>query len=455
MLTHPNEFDLGIEKFPPEKSIYRSVFYATGLHKDKDNVWQFSPISRKNDPCHLFPVWERIEKFFADSEKYPQPFSKIVNTLLEKPYGVKAGLIPLLLVSAYLIQQHELALYEDGVFVPYFRPDVLDRLRVSFDQLLAKDVRKERIRKEFTVQRFRMEGINREILQEYVRLLSHTEISSEPDLLAISRPLLKFMRAMPDYTRNTQNLSDTTKAVREACFLSNSPHALLLQDLPTACGFNHLTDTTEKSLLQAFSQQLLMTLRELNNCYPQLLRNLQQDLQVAFKLTEANHLKDLQLKLVERAKVIEEFAHPKEFVSIFIKRLLDTSGTEQQWLERIFAVLTDKPTDQWTDEYLRLANQKLSKLSGDFLDLEIFRLECQKREKDFQEDTDFVLISVRQKGQAEKHDVAYLNNATREDAKNIEKSMNENISIWGKADKDVKLALLALLAGDIIEDSQK
>jgi len=224
-----------------------------------------------------------------------------------------------------------------------------------------------------------------------------------------------------------------------------------LQDLPTACGFGHLTDNTERSLLQAFSQQLLMTLRELNNCYPQLLRILQQDLQVAFKLPELNNLKDLQLKLVERAKTIEEFAHPRELISIFIKRLLDISGTEQQWLERIFAVMTDKPTEQWTDEYLHLANQKLSKLSGDFLDLEIFRLECQKRERDFQEDTDFVLISVRRKGQAEKHDVAYLNNVTNNEANNI---LNK-IPKWKKADKDIQLALLALLADHIIKDSQK
>lgn len=455
MLTHSNEFDLGIEKFPPEKSIYRSVFFATGLHRESGYIWQFSPINKKNDPCHLFPVWERIEKFFADSEKHPQAFNKLINVLLEKPYGVKAGLIPLLLVSAYLIHQHELALYEDGVFVPYFRPDVLDRLRVSFDQLLAKDVRKERIRKEFTVQRFRMEGINREILQEYVKLLSHSQISSEPDLLAISRPLLKFMRTLPDYTRNTQNLSDTAKAVRQACFDSSSPHTLLLQDLPTACGFGHLTDDTEKSLLQAFSQQLLMTLRELNNCYPQLLRDLQQDLQNAFKLFELNNLKDLQTDLVKRAKTIEEFAHPSEFISLFIKRLLDTSGTEQQWLERIFAILTDKPTDKWTDEYLRLANQKLNKVSNDFIGLEIFKLECQKREKDLQEDTDFILISIRQKGQVEKHDVAYLNNVTQQEAKNILEDMNKKISTWKKANKDTRLALLALLADIIIENSRK
>ena len=41
MLTHSDSSRLGIEKNPPELTIYRSILEYGRLHVNKDEVWQF------------------------------------------------------------------------------------------------------------------------------------------------------------------------------------------------------------------------------------------------------------------------------------------------------------------------------------------------------------------------------------------------------------------------------
>jgi hypothetical protein len=54
MISHPNREDLGIEKFPPEKSMYRAILKETGLHVEIEGSWLFTrPITGSVISYHL------------------------------------------------------------------------------------------------------------------------------------------------------------------------------------------------------------------------------------------------------------------------------------------------------------------------------------------------------------------------------------------------------------------
>ena len=123
LLSNVTEPDLGIEKFPPEKAIYRSVLKETKIHVKQGDDWV---LTKPPETSSLLPAWKRIEEFFASTDK-GKAFSEINAELISPPYGVKAGILPILWLSVYLVNEHELALYEE-------------RKYIRFDQERSKDL---------------------------------------------------------------------------------------------------------------------------------------------------------------------------------------------------------------------------------------------------------------------------------------------------------------------------
>ena len=120
MLHHEKEKNMGIEKFPPEKAIYLSILKTTGIHRVKSGEWGLFKPTFRNDENNLQHVWGRIERFFNDNCGEAIAFANLGEILTAPPYGVKEGVLPILYVSLVLIYKDELAIYENGIYVPYF-----------------------------------------------------------------------------------------------------------------------------------------------------------------------------------------------------------------------------------------------------------------------------------------------------------------------------------------------
>ena len=70
MLERADKPSLTIDKYPPEKAIYRSLFDVGGLHRKTKDGWQFRAPT-KTDPLNLKPLWREIDQFFVESEDAP------------------------------------------------------------------------------------------------------------------------------------------------------------------------------------------------------------------------------------------------------------------------------------------------------------------------------------------------------------------------------------------------
>jgi len=177
MLSNEKEEDLGFDKFPPEKAIYRAMLRKANLHvEDENGKWYFKgpASSRKaDDPCNFYGVWTRIDKFLDTTEKSAKSLIELNRELLAPPYGIKEGVLPILYVAVIIANQDELAIYENRVFKPRFTEEMIEHFMKRPD--------------EFTFQRFRIAGLNSSIFKEYSKALFRDGITR--DLLGIAKPI--------------------------------------------------------------------------------------------------------------------------------------------------------------------------------------------------------------------------------------------------------------------------
>lgn len=334
MIEHQEEKFLGIEGTPPERSMYDSLLAASGLHRQDGEVWGFRPPKRKSDAA---AVWKAIEGFFRGAEDRQRPVLELFALLRAAPFGLKAGVLPVLLAAALLHYDSEVALYQQGTFVPTLTTAVFEII-IGSPEL-------------FEVRYCRIVGPRAAVFTKYAAMLSATtgQSSDEPTLLTVVRPLLKFVQKLPDYVGKTDKVGSAAKAVFAILKESRQPDQLLFTDLPTACGAQPFGTRggPDQDEVEGFFGTLRSALAELQQAYPRLQAEIGQVVIDAFGLT--GPLAQARGELTHRAKVVSELAVEQK-LKTFLLRVLESSSDDPQWLESVAALLGGKPTRVWGDE---------------------------------------------------------------------------------------------------------
>ena len=362
MLSHAGQSDLGIEKFPPEKSLYRSLLKQTGLHSldKKTNLWGFRApsISTKTDKnkSNLLPVWAEIDAFLARTEAQERSFVELNSTLMAAPYGVKAGVLPILYVSAFLVNQHELAIFENNRYRPSFTQEMAER----FIKAPAA----------FTFQRVRVEGLRASIFNQYVEALDIEE--SKKTLLGVARVVAGIFGNLPDYTLKTQDgLPKEVIEVRTVFQLAKSPEKLLLTELPQALGFPGADELhVNKKAFAGFSNKLREVIYDLQNAHVNLKAKQLELICLAFGQEKDLSISKSRGAILERFQGLEAHSVDTTGVRKLIMCLTKTLGDDNSWLENILMFLGQKPTDKWLDADRDIAESTLANLSQRINELE-------------------------------------------------------------------------------------
>src|SRR6185295_14348175 len=113
----------------------------------------------------------------------PEPYSltALFATLEGPPFGIKAGLTPLLFVALYTARAGEINLYERGSYVPM--PDI-----ATFERLLNRP-------EQFAMRLSRADGARRLVYEHLARALAPRALEqpAQPALLVVAMPLLRLL----------------------------------------------------------------------------------------------------------------------------------------------------------------------------------------------------------------------------------------------------------------------
>lgn len=336
MIERPNVDGLGISGNPPERSVYLSVLRELGLHRASHDGHSFSadPVHARNNGKQIL---EGIHRFFESTEAERKTVAELFALLKGRPYGVRAGVLPVILCAVLLASESEIALYEDGAFVPLLSIEVFERLMKSPSL--------------FSIRRWTVSGVRAAIFGQMTGLLgSATEIRVGRDqVLNVVKPLVRFYRRLDQYSQTSRSFSKSAMLVRDALAAATEPDQLLFVELPKACGVEpfDINSRGRDQDAKTYVTRLREHISELQRGYDALLESLKNAIAGAFGLSQ--NLPDLRRRVTERAHAVEAVAVDPE-MKAFVRRLNDGAVENRPWLESLASLLAGKPTAVWNDE---------------------------------------------------------------------------------------------------------
>ncbi|MFQ3626730.1 MAG: hypothetical protein SNJ81_04045 [Cyanobacteriota bacterium] len=385
------------------------VGYGERLSAVEQNEWnkiqgRFETLNLIESPSQMTRLIGRaiaqssaIAQFVTKAKEKPQSIERLYQRLSRPPYGIKAGVIPVLLLAVLLYYTDEVSFYKDGTFVPILSPE-------HFELLVKAPER-------FAVKHIELDGLRSQVFKELETALRPPNAKTPANvrnasLLAVAKPLFGFVRQLPEFTRATRRLTPEALKVLQALQTAQEPDKLLFISLPEACGFNPMTAVTaveeeNEQLAQAFRKKLVQCLHEIQFAYDNLLSDCQKLLYEAFGVRrKEDHLReDLR---VRASYLVGRCINPS--LRHFVTKAVEEESSDRDWLEALVRIVADKHPKSWIDEDFSRFEIALSELVRRFQNLESLWTEVRQQGKGF----DALRITVTNPNGQEVHEVVWI-----------------------------------------------
>jgi len=340
MLKNSSQMNLGIDGYPAEKGLYLTCLQQTGLHGKSDNDdWRFT---RPNDS--LQKAWEAAEKLIEGCSSSISG-KDIAELWSSPPYGIKQGIIPILLWALILSKTESIALYREGYYVP--EPESID-IDLSLQSFGAIELRNVAIT-----------DSRKKILGAVNNALFKAGLSTSTDLdpLSSARRLVAFIFKLPEWTKKTRALSKDSILLRNSLLKASDPHVVVFHQLPEIFG-----ETPEQ--LEAYLAQSLTELDQASNAMLDSLRG------ILFSELKASSDESGSINIVrDRATRIKGTTGDLT-VNAFVGRISElTSDLES--MVGIGTLLSQERFDDWNDQTVKDIKNKLAEYANEFRKLEV------------------------------------------------------------------------------------
>lgn len=338
MFMKPHEELLGMpkERKPPEMSMYLSVLKASGMHCYSHGEWYLDE-PPKSDPCQLRPAFNKIRQIIESQPDTRVSIQSLFAELRNPPYGLRDGIIPILLAVVAIAYEQEVALYENGTFLREVGKDAFLRMTKAPQS--------------FDIQYCKVEGIRSKIFSRLAKLLGVTHSRGEnPELLDVVKELCVFVAQLPEYARNTKRLPSQALAVRDAILNAREPIQLIFHDLPAACSVQDIPHgtTIDRYAVEQLVDRTKDALERLRHAFAELQGRMRNAITADFALKNTD-FSSTRREIAKRAEqLLIDVTEPK--LKTFCFRLLDQNLVENDWLESLGSYLALRPPSKWRDE---------------------------------------------------------------------------------------------------------
>ena len=122
LLSNEIQLNLGFEGNGPEVSVAQSIIFKNKLiSRGGRKHLRLNPPGIDSD-ANLLKIWEHIQKFFIESDSKSRGLHLLINELKQPPYGMKQGLINLLLwiIIIYNQKSHLNTIFEPNLSIRRF-----------------------------------------------------------------------------------------------------------------------------------------------------------------------------------------------------------------------------------------------------------------------------------------------------------------------------------------------
>jgi len=345
MVEHASEEMLGMDGFGPEVAVYRSLFRINEFHtKVEDGRWEFRPPGRRRMQKQFCTVYGEMESLVTRAAGTGISVKEMIDALTLPPFGLREGPIPLLITYFLLAKSDELALFQEGKYLPVI--DAAD---------IALMVKRPEL---FTIRHFAPAGRMHGAYKVYRELLSTDVFTGQQDvrnttLLKVVAPLVSFMESLPEYTRHTRSLRTEAIKLRSAVLNAREPIDLLLRRVPEALGLDacEAEDAPSKAWNKELHRQLRTSLLELQEAFGKLQDEVSTTLLAAFGCEE---MTVGQFRERMAARVTQEVVDRcgESGIRPILQAFLSAEPNETEWACGIAARAIKKNVQVWRDSDL-------------------------------------------------------------------------------------------------------
>jgi len=225
ILERAGQEELGISGNFPDRSMFRSVLLGTGLYrKDRHGRWAFAPPQGIADDG-LRDIWDRLREFLTTPSDRPKDVRVLFDELARPPYGLRAGLLPILMAAALKAFPSAITLTHHGEYVQDILPSQVEGLcrHPSDYRVVVLDVDDQKL------------AYLRDVYQEFSVVRNYQV--HETDLIRMCFDAIQSWKSqLPPAALTTRRLTANAVRLRIAITKHTDPIPLLFTALPEAVG---------------------------------------------------------------------------------------------------------------------------------------------------------------------------------------------------------------------------
>ena len=358
MALHEGEERLGIKGFPAEGGLFASLLEKSKLYQKTHNSWRFvSPRPGDNDPCNLNPAWRAATALLESNRQRLVPVSKIYEIWQRPPFGIKEGLLPVLIAAYLLSQRRVVAFYKQSIFQARVTDIDMDYLSKDPDYVQLRWIN--------------LSGGARELLLDMaaiVRTLDQENSLSIVEPIDVAKGLVSIYDQLPPWVDRTQHLSANAKRVRQLLKRAIDPNSLIFDDIPRSFSAGLDLEPNQGNNLRRIPQNVHLGLVELQQAFPALLQRLREGL-----LTELQVINSSLEKLSElraRAENIRDLSGDHR-MEAFVMRIAQFTNSDAD-IESLASMVANKPTRNWVDTDIDRTTVEIAEMARRFIRIESF-----------------------------------------------------------------------------------
>jgi hypothetical protein len=355
MAEREGEPRLGIEGYPAEGGLFESILLKAAVYRLTQDGWRFAAPSENLDPCGLLPAWTKATEFLAVNATRTVGVAELFAQWKEPPYGIKEGLLPILVVALLLARRDRLAVYREGIFQARFTELDVDYLTTDPASI--------------QVRWMDLSDLSRTILSGLAAIVR--EIDGENRLehlepIDVARGLVGIHKRLQEWVKRTNRLSANALQVRALFKSASDPNKFLFDDIPIMFGAD-AGETLEAAISRVIAR-IRDGLQELAGAYREMLERLRQMMLTELQVptTSSQALAELRARAENVAQLSGDFR-----LNAFVGRLAKFTGAEED-MEGIAGLATNKPPRGWVDADLDQAALEIADLAQKFIRSEMF-----------------------------------------------------------------------------------
>lgn len=329
MLNHSDQPTFGIEAFPPEKTIYFTLFRDSGIHRmDNSGNWILGAPNTEG----LHTLWDASIKFLNSTTDKPRKLTELVKILKTAPFKLKQGVIDFWIPIFLFVNQQDFALYNGNTFVLNINKEVFELIQKRMG--------------DFSIKAFQISGVKLEFFKRYRQFLKKDDsvsVSSD-SLLETVKPFFHFYRGLNNYAKITRKFDNAyTAKFRDALSKAQDPSQTFFEELPAALGYK---DLNSDEFVQQYLDLIHRAVKELNTCYDNFIDRIEE--KIIEHLGLPSEFSRYKVILEDRYQTIDaRILTPK--TRAFLGRILAPSDNKKEFIEKLAIVVNDRRLDETKD----------------------------------------------------------------------------------------------------------